>query len=236
MEDNASLTQLLIEAEIQQLDDFLGSDSVPEDAMDISMMDGFITALASGPNLMMPSSMLRWIWDAEHGVEVPIFPNAAASKHIVGLIIRHWNSVNDTLNHAIDEYEPLLLERDSHGRTISIIDEWCIGYCKGFAVDQSAWRPLMAQHPEWFRVIMLYGTKDGWDELERRQDSLDQHDIFADSLVSSVRDIHRYWVEQRRAQFARGEVPGIIGQSKPLRHAQEIGRNDPCPGTVKLRI
>ena len=95
MEDSASLTQPLTEVEIQQLDDFLGSDSAPEDAMDISMMDGFITALASGPNLMMPSSMLRWIWDAERGVEEPTFPNAALAQRIVGLIIRHWNSVND---------------------------------------------------------------------------------------------------------------------------------------------
>jgi uncharacterized protein len=35
------------------------------------VMDGFITALASGPNLMMPTSMLRWIGDAENGEESP---------------------------------------------------------------------------------------------------------------------------------------------------------------------
>jgi uncharacterized protein len=56
--------------------------------MDISMMDGFITALASGPNMMMPSSMLRWIWDADRGERSPTFANAAESKHIVELIIR----------------------------------------------------------------------------------------------------------------------------------------------------
>jgi hypothetical protein len=61
LEDRVHLKALLAyplsEAEIDQLDDFLISDSVPEEAMDLSMMDGFITALASGPNLMMPSSM-----------------------------------------------------------------------------------------------------------------------------------------------------------------------------------
>ena len=75
---------------------------------------------------------------------------------------------------------------------------------------------------------MLYGTEDGWDELKRRQDSVDQHQAFADSLVGSVRNIHRYWVEQRRMQIAHGEIPGAIGRREP-RHALKIGRTDPCP-------
>src|SRR6476469_6982209 len=98
MEEDALLAQPLTEAEIEQLDDFLISDSAPEEALDVSVMDGFITALASGPNLMMPSSMLRWIWDAEHGEDSPMFKNAEESKSIVRLIVRHWNDVNDTLN------------------------------------------------------------------------------------------------------------------------------------------
>jgi uncharacterized protein len=98
MNDDAFLAQPLTEAEIQQLDAFSGQRFGPG-RRDGYLDDGwFYPTLASGPNLMMPSSMLRWIWDAENGVEAPIFPNAAASKHIVGLIIRHWNSVNDTLN------------------------------------------------------------------------------------------------------------------------------------------
>lgn len=229
MNADALLVQPLTRAEIEQLNDFLSSDSVPEEAMDVSMADGFITALASGPNLMMPSTMLRWIWDAEHGERSPMFENAEESKHIVSLIIRHWNDVNDTLNHAPNEYEPLIFERESNGRNISIIDEWCSGYSKGIAIDRAAWAPLISQHAEWFTVITLYGTESGWDELKRRQDSLDRHQAFADSLASSVSNIHRYWLEQRRLQIARGEVPGMIGRPEPHRRGLKIGRNDPCP-------
>jgi uncharacterized protein len=136
MKDDGLFAQLLTEEEIDQLDDFLSSDSAPEEAMDISMMDGFITALASGPNLMMPTSMLRWIWDADNGEESPTFANAAEAKHVVGLIIRYWNSINDALNNALDEYEPLILESESNGRMVSIIDEWCTGYYKCIATDR----------------------------------------------------------------------------------------------------
>ena len=229
MKDDGLFSQALSNMEIEQLDDFLISESAPKEAMDISMMDGFITALASGPNMMMPSAMLRWVWDADNGEKSPTFANAAESKHIIGLIIRHWNSVNDTLNNALEEYEPLILESESDGRTIPVIDEWCVGYYKGIVVDRAAWAPLLGQHPEWFAVIMLYGTEDGWDKLKSRQDSPDQHQAFADSLAQSVGNIHRYWVEQRRMQIARGEVPGVIGRREPIRRAQKVGRNDPCP-------
>jgi uncharacterized protein len=229
MKGNALLAYPLSEAEIDRLDDFLISDSVPEEAMDLSMMDGFITGLVSGPNLMMPSSMLKWIWDSEHGEDAPAFANAAESARIIALIIRHWNDINDTLNRAPDEYEPLIQERKADGRKIPIIDSWCSGYYKGIALDRDMWSPLLAQHPEWFTAIMLYGTEDGWNELERRQDSIEQHQAFADSLASSVRNIHRYWLEQRKLQIARGEMATFIGQPEPIRRTQKVGRNDPCP-------
>jgi uncharacterized protein len=145
------------------------------------------------------------------------------------LIIRHWNDINDTLNRAPDEYEPLFFQRKADGITIQIIDSWCSGYYKGIAVDRDMWNPLLAQHPEWFTAIMLYGTKDGWDELERRQDSIEQHQAFADSLASSVRNIHRYWLQQRRLQIAHGEMPTVITQSEPIRRTPKVGRNVPCP-------
>jgi uncharacterized protein len=62
-----------------------------------------------------------------------------------------------------------------------------------------------------------------------RPSSLDQHQVFADSLTTSVRNIHHYWIEERRRQIARGEMPGVIGQREPFRRAPKIGRNDPCP-------
>jgi uncharacterized protein len=37
-----------------------------------------------------------------------------------------------------------------------------------------------------------------------------------------VRNIHRYWLEQRRLQKARGEMPTVIA------HAPKVGRNVPC--------
>ena len=136
MKDDGVVAQPLTDAEIEQLDEFLTSKSTPEGTMDISMMDGFMSALTSGPTMMMPSSTLRWIWDADRGEQSPTFASVTESKHIVELIIRYWNNVNDTLNNTLDEYEPLVLQREVGGATIPVIDEWCVGYYKCIAIDR----------------------------------------------------------------------------------------------------
>jgi uncharacterized protein len=109
MKANTLLADPLTDSEIELLDDFLISDSVPEEAMDLSMMDGFMTALASAPNLTLPSSMLRRIWDSELGKDAPTFANIQESKSIITLIMRHWNDINNTLNRTPDEYQSLIL-------------------------------------------------------------------------------------------------------------------------------
>jgi uncharacterized protein len=229
MKSNASLDQPLTEVEFGLLEDFLISGAVSDEGMDISMLDGFIAAMVSGPNLMMPSDLLRWIWDAEQGESLPNFASGEESKRIIELILRHWNDINDTLNHTPEAYAPLIMGSKTDGGIVPVIDEWCLGYYTGIRIDSVAWAPLMAQHPDWFTAIVLYGTEEGWDELKRRQDSQEQHQAFADSLSASVLNIHRYWVAQRRMQIERGEMPAVIGRREPLRRSQKIGRNDPCP-------
>jgi uncharacterized protein len=229
MNPNTLLAQPLSEAEIDELDRFLCSDAAPEEAMDLSMMNGFITAVASGPNLMMPSTMLRWIWDAAEGIATPTFVDQGESARILGLIIRHWNDVNTMLNEAPEAYEPLTCERESNGQRIAIIDEWCMGYFRGVLTDHDAWAPLLSEHPEWFATILLYGTEDGWEELKKRQFSDEQHRALAGSLAETARSIHRYWLDRRKEQIARGETPGFVVQNEPLRRGAIVGRNDPCP-------
>jgi uncharacterized protein len=31
--------------------------------MDVSTLDGFLCAVLSGPNVIMPSEWMRWVWD-----------------------------------------------------------------------------------------------------------------------------------------------------------------------------
>ena len=56
----------LTRREIKELDGFLLAEDL-KNPMDFFTFDGFICAVLSGPNTIMPSQWLRWVWDQEEG-------------------------------------------------------------------------------------------------------------------------------------------------------------------------
>ena len=129
--------------EIEELDTFLLSDDGLENAMDVSSLDGFLCAVLSGPNVIMPSKWIPWGWDSTEGNQSPEFTSEKQAQRILDLLMRHANDIAVTLTQFPQYYEPLFLERDHKGRTVSIVDEWCCGYVKGIALDPSGWKPFI---------------------------------------------------------------------------------------------
>lgn len=212
------LSQPLSDAEFDELDRFLMSDATPEECMDISMLDGFLTAVVIGPNTLLPSQWLPAIY-GETEDDPMEWESAEQAQHVLGLIMRHMNDIVWYLREAPDEYEPLLLEREYEGKVIAIIDEWCVGFMHGMQIDTAAWAPLLEAENESAVLlpIMLYGTESGMRELDANPDLAERHDEFADSLAGCVLDIQDYWMPQRKAGTT-------IRRDEP-----KVGRNDPCP-------
>jgi uncharacterized protein len=53
----------LTDDEIKEIDQFLLDAEGIEESMDISTLDGFLTAIVCGPKTIMPSEWMRWVWD-----------------------------------------------------------------------------------------------------------------------------------------------------------------------------
>jgi uncharacterized protein len=218
----------LTNQEIEELDGFLLSDGGRENAMDVSGVDGFLCAVLSGPNVIMPSEWMRWVWDSAEGKQSPEFTSEKQAQRILDLLMRHANDIAVTLTQFPQYYEPLFLEREHKGRTVSIVDEWCCGYVKGIALDPPGWQPLIEAHPDWFEAIHLYGTESGWDRLkklvEAYQDADARHQAFVELIAPAARNIHAYWLALRAP--ARDT---IADTRRPIHKMPVPGRNDPCP-------
>ena len=65
--------------------------------------------MLSGPNTIMPSEWLRWVWDQEKGAQPPEFRSEKQAKRILSLLIGHANVLAFTLTHGPQHYEPLFL-------------------------------------------------------------------------------------------------------------------------------
>lgn len=202
-------------AEIDELDNFLQADSLPEETMDIAMLDGYLSALAVGPNLILPSRWLPEIW----GGEEMKWQSPVQAARITGLILRHSNAILAQFQAEPETWQPLLYAREEDGREIAMIDEWCIGFVRGINQDGAAWQPIMddAEAEEFVLPIMLYGTDAGWQEMESDPELAASHADFAEALPDCVLAIHDYWTPER-------------GKRTTMRHeAPRPGRNDPCP-------
>ena len=191
----------LIDQEIEELDAFLLSDDGLENAKDVCGLDGFLCAVLSGPNVIMSSEWMRWVWDSTEGKQSPEFTSEKQAQRTLDLLMCHANDIAITLTQFPQYYEPLFLARDHKGRTVSIVDEWCCGYVKGIALDPSGWQPLFEAHPDWFEAIHLYGTESGWDRLkelvEACQDADARHQAFVKLIAPAARNIHAYWLARR---------------------------------------
>ena len=75
--------------DIEELDAFLMSDQMPDECMQISDMDGFLTAIAIGPELIRPSEWLPYIT----GGQEPEFKTPNQAQAFFGSVMQWYNGI-----------------------------------------------------------------------------------------------------------------------------------------------
>ena len=188
----------LTEAELDELDEFL-LDVDLENSMDISMLDGFLAAVVSGPRAIMPSEWMPWVWDSERGEQEIRFKSQRQAERVLGLIFRHMNDIAHTLTYEPEFYEPLIMENTTGDDPVPVIDEWCLGYMVGVKLDYAGWLPLLTSQEQPLSRVQLYGTEEGWARLRQQEFSLEEHRQIADGLGDVARQVHAYWLRRRGA-------------------------------------
>jgi uncharacterized protein len=228
MASNLPLLDPLSDEEVEELDDFLLDAAGIDESMNVSMLDGFLTAIICGPKLILPSEWMRWVWDTEHGKDTPNFESIDQASHILGMLTRHLNDIANTLDRAPEHYEPLLLENINNGNPIPILDEWCMGFVKGMSLDQNSWAEIAKEHPDWVSTIFLYGTEKGWDTLLARDVPLEEHMAMADELSTDVLAIYAGLKTQRETN-ALEAVATASAKGDLMRDAETHNPADFCP-------
>ena len=219
------LDQSLSDAEIDELDDFLADEAIEETSMDVSTLEGFLTALAIGPRAVLPSEWLPWVWDMDEAEADAEFANEGHANRIMSLIMRHYNAVIHTFMADPASFEPIFWRGDQWGAA-----EWSEGFLLGFQFNDELWGLLSAAQPTWFTPFLRLGTDEG-AKITSKDGSAER---WVNEIEPSLVRIYAYWNEKRLSQ-----PPGLIGDNYRLgmqkevvqvvRNGPKIGRNDPCP-------
>jgi uncharacterized protein len=214
----------LTDAEAERLNDFLLGEQCPDGIANLEMLDGFLSAVVVGPELVLPNEWLSVALGPSQE-----FADAAQASDVTSLLMRMYNQIvarvgrapadtEDTLDDADLPY--LMLPPDDEDIDLdatepAIGEAWAAGFRAGRALRDEAWDRLC----------------DDWDGLADDLDAID-------SLFTGLDEVDERDPLQLRDRFELlGSIPELLHDlyqarpsAEPVRRSQpKVGRNDPCP-------
>ena len=201
-----------LESDLEALDDFLMPDQSPDECMMLSDLDGFLTGVAIGPELIAPSEWLPVIWG---GGDEPVFSDTAQAQSILGTIMSRYNEILAQVSDGV--IEPIFMETPS-GEVIA--SDWAEGFIQAVHIHAEAWEKLLTSEKHvhlLIPILALCCDDDGQSLLQLTEEAEDQ--FFADAgelIPQCILEIAEFWRAARSAPQRRPTGP-------------KAGRNDPCP-------
>jgi uncharacterized protein len=218
-----NMMEPLSEAELDELDDFLVHEVPIEcDGMTLDMLDGFLHALAIGPETVMPSRWLPRVWGQEEGHSMPPSQSLDQVNHVLGLVMRHFNSIISYLQTQPGSLQPIFGTDSSKEGEYEDAGLWACGFMEGVKLSQAAWQPLLSS-PEgqrWYWPVQLMGDDDLLDTHIEQVATKAQVLALNQAIVDSVLRMHAHWLPLRQAMAERQTAQRI---------STKVGRNEPCP-------
>jgi uncharacterized protein len=197
------------------LESFLDSESAPPAAMSLACADGFLTAVAIGPQEVPVETWWPQIWGAE-GNETLSFRTESLERYLRELFGRRLETIQRRMKAGF-RHSPLV-DEDS---PLELAADWSIGFSIGADLLKEAWRPISENQDASLAVaaiamLMPEGELPEEHPLLKRRNEDALRGVLG-NLPHIIQMIHRFW---------RGlPVTPLFGP----RRSQKIGRNEPCP-------
>lgn len=207
--------------ELDQLDAYLMSDATPGETMDLEMLDGFLVALAIGPEGVPEEEWLAEVF----GGDIP----ADLDPAMHDLILRHAGDVASSFAPAAREkqpedeplYLPLVLQEDTGDDSWmdTLGQYWASGFRAGYMLREEEWGNAMADDDELTDAICDIMALEFGHHPERTSETLNRRarEDRVDELPWLVEGMLYSWLERKY-----GKVETVV------REGEKIGRNDPC--------
>ena len=157
----------LNENELEWLDDTLAKYAAEGAILDVSELDGLLTAILSAPTDIEPAQWLLAIWGGADNV--PRWANDRERDRFV---------------------EPLFGTREAEGQELTIVEEWCFGYLRGVAL--SDWSTLPAELQPELDAIALHGSEEQFSALDNL--TADEFIASIERITPAALALYQYWI------------------------------------------
>ncbi|WP_293644479.1 YecA family protein [Thiolapillus sp.] len=185
------MEQVFSEQQMTQLEDFLLAHMEDEGCMPLDVAHGYLTAVLSGPHMIMPNT---WLPNVLGDVD---FASEEEAGQVMGLLMSLYNSTLMELESG--EYEPMILSmEENYDEPLPLPYGWCEGYIMGWNAHGEDTIDAMAQDEEAalnlgpVAAFMMYEE----DQLLAPPNEA-EHRQAADLLAESAVDLFRWWLPRR---------------------------------------
>jgi uncharacterized protein len=186
----------LSQDELTELETFLTSDKTPEECMaSLEMIDGYMTALVIGPEMIAQYRWIQYLLDPENKQE-KIFDSPEEEAIITGMLLRHSSAIAAQFENDPEDFLPIyeLFGYGEEEERELAIEEWALGFILGMELAHEAWQPLFASE----ETAMLAGPLFILGRITDDYESMTQEerDSVTAMLDEAVLGIHVYWQQQ----------------------------------------
>jgi yecA family protein len=243
---NEPLSDALSVENLQKLSEFLGASNEGCAPMSLTKFHGFLTAIYTAPQMIMPSLWTKEVFGGDFN-----FESKEQIMEIMTLLMSWSNSVVDGLRqqYYVDDanyyvFEPLIFEGTTitpyATAPITLVGEWCDGYLSGVALD-ALWREdeeggIEATNgvPPLLTMAILAGHVDikgeplaeilkGFDGDAFIKDEPTLKEAMREMVKKLIFTQYMKWKEERNNSFNHNENNTTYRHTHP-----KIGRNDLC--------
>ncbi len=175
-----------VSVDLDALDAYLMSDRAPDNSMGLSDLDGFLTGIVVGPELILPSEWLPAIW----GGEEPTFETEDEMGTVLRTIMGRYNEIVACFNADPEEFDPIFWE-GQEGEVVA--SDWAGGFLDAVALRPDAWTPLMEDEHAgtlMMPLLLLNGDFEFGDTVTDEDAFLAE---VPDMIPICIAGIHQFW-------------------------------------------
>jgi uncharacterized protein len=113
--------------DLDQLQALLDAVPAPLEPLDVSMLDGYLTAIALQPKAPAPAEWLRWVLDSDEGRPPPSSFNP---EPIRSLAMRRLQQLDAAIRHR-QWFDPWVFELEEEADPTEVVLPWVAGFALG---------------------------------------------------------------------------------------------------------
>lgn len=181
----------LTQAESDRLAKFLAA-YAEGPAMSMEEVDGFFCALIAGPQFVAPSEFLPEVFGTDVD-EVASSSSLEELNAILGLLLKHWNSIIDSL--LADQLHPIFLSAKKEGRG----NEWARGFLAGAEMRHEAWADQLEGPPTYLYAVKWFAYENDPALRPAPLPGKTRDDILAMLEVAPL-EFYRHYAPQREEE------------------------------------